>query len=204
MDECWLKPNRRAVWPLLVCPLLIIVAGATGLGWGLLNDWPVWSHVLSAIACGFGAVATVAIANWASRPRLAYQEGELLVYLGEVEPYRVPIDVVEVFFRGQSDVPLAALQRTSAKTSNVIVRLAEAEPQWHRREIPSAFGKWADGYIILSGAWCEPITLELLRQLNGRLAAIHRARRCCSGESCESSSTAASCQGVATIEGSAP
>jgi hypothetical protein len=77
---------------------------------------------------------------------------------------------------------MAGLQRTAAKTSNVIVRLAEAAPQWHHRDIPATFGKWAEGYIILSGTWCEPITLELLRELNGRLAAVHRARRGCGGE----------------------
>jgi hypothetical protein len=184
MDECWLKPNRRAVGPLVAIPLLIAAAGLASLGWGWFATWPAWTLVLAGLAAGSGAIATIAIVRWAQRPRLAYRDGELLVYLGAAEPQRVPIDVVEVFFRGQSDVPIAALQHAYAKTANVIVRLAEAEPQWHRRDIPPAFGKWAEGYIILSGTWCEPITLDLLRQLNGRLAAVHRARRGCSTEQC--------------------
>lgn len=189
MDECWLKSNRRAVWPLLTLPALIDFVGAVALGWGVFAGWPVWSLVLSGAVTVVGAIVTLAIARWSFRPRLAYSNGELLVYVHALEPLRVPIDVVEVFFRGQSDVPLAAFERTAAKTSNVIVRLAEADTQWHRREIPAAFGKWADGYIILSGTMCEPISLELLRQLNGRLMAIHRARRGCSNDQTASCGT---------------
>ena len=179
MDECWLKPNRRAAWPLAACPLLLFAVGAAVVAWSLIAGWPLWRTCLAAVFATFGAIAAGAIARWAQRPRLAYRDGELLVHLGAAEPHRVPIDVVEVFFRGQSDVPIAGLRHTTAKTSNIIVRLAEAAPQWHQRDIPATFGKWAEGYIILSGTWCEPITFDLLRQLNGRLAAVHRARRGC-------------------------
>ena len=90
---------------------------------------------------------------------------------------RIPIDIVEVFFMGQGPSKLGHGQVDDAETQNVVVRLAEAAKEWHHFDVKPALGHWCDGYIILRGAWCEPINAQVLERLNKRLVAVKRARR---------------------------
>jgi hypothetical protein len=124
-----------------------------------------------------GVTALLAIWIWTRRPRLAFEPGSLLVYLHGWNPERVPIEVVESFFRGNSSTMLAAPDATSWKTTTIVARLAESRTDWHSRPTRAALGEWQDGYIVFRGTWCEPITVDLLRDLNKRLAAAQRARR---------------------------
>jgi hypothetical protein len=59
----------------------------------------------------------------------------------------------------------------------VVVRLAESATDWKHREVRPAFGQWCEGYITLRGAWCEPITREVMQGLNRRLAEVQRERK---------------------------
>jgi len=56
----------------------------------------------------------------------------------------------------------------------VIVRLAEAAEEWKHRDVRPALGEWCEGYITIRGSWCERITPELMRRMNGRLADVKR------------------------------
>ena len=38
-------------------------------------------------------------------------------------------------------------------------------------------GSWEHGYIVVRGTWCEPINREVIKGLNKRLVAAHRAIR---------------------------
>jgi hypothetical protein len=114
---------------------------------------------------------------WTRRPRLAYEPGWLLVYLYGWTPERVPIDVVESFFRGNSSTMLTSADSDSVKTTTIVARLAEARTDWHSRPTRAQIGDWQDGYIVFRGTWCEPITIELLRDLNKRLGAAQRQAR---------------------------
>ena len=48
---------------------------------------------------------------------------------------------------------------------NLVVRLAEKATDYHHRDVKAAFGRWDDGYIVLHGAWCEPLHLEVVKRL---------------------------------------
>jgi hypothetical protein len=106
-------------------------------------------------------------------PRLAYADGFLLVYVGSLHPVRVPIEIIEVFFRGQSPVEVN-VSGSDVQAANVVVRLAERAESWHAHEMRSAFGQWKCGYISLNGAWCEPITTDLMHHLNRRLVEVKK------------------------------
>ncbi len=183
MPETWLRTNARAILLLLAAPTLL---GLTGVGLLALAA----IHPVSwLVPVGGGALTVVALVlaaglwRWSRIPRLAYDDGHLLVYLQGAAPERVPIEQVEVFFRGQGSALLPGRSDQEFKTNTIVVRLAEADTSWHARTVRPSLGQWEGGYIIIRGTWCEEITVDLLRQLNSRLVAVHRERRPC-GESC--------------------
>ncbi len=177
MREVWLKPNRRALATTMLGPGLLLIIGVGTIVTGISRE----SWVITLIGGGLAMVGGLGVALVAyamTFPRVAYEEGKLLVYLGEAEPFRIPIELVEVFFLGQGPVrPSDEGQDAGPKTANVVVRLAEAAPQWHERKIRPDLGKWYDGYIVIRGTWCEPVSHERLNVLNHRLAEIRRDSR---------------------------
>lgn len=174
MREIWLRANPKAVWPLLFLPTLMAATGLTGMVWCVIRDAGVAPWLTSISLVLLGLAPLVVLLRWSRRPRLAYQDGELLVLLDQGQPRRVPIAVVECFFRGTGETLLPGVKGDVVKTSTIIVRLAEAAVDWHTRPSRPSLGVWADGYITLRGTWCEPITPELLRRLNKRLVEVHR------------------------------
>jgi len=127
-------------------------------------------------------VRVIMLVNHACLPRLAYQQGDLLVFLRYRRPLRVPVSQVECFFLGQGDSMLAATGESEAteslaKTHTIVVRLAEAAKDWQAREVRPELGRWCDGYITIRGTWCEPVSPELVKQLNSRLVKLHRQQR---------------------------
>lgn len=179
MHERWLRPNHRAVGPLLVLPALLTAGSAGFLAFALYrgSGWPILAAITVPLVVG--AMTLAVLVRWTTLPRLAYHEGHLLVFLDSLTPQRVPIETVECFFRGQGDALLPGMTAAPVRTATIVVRLAEAAPSWHQRDVRPTFGQWAGGYITLRGTWCEPITPELLRELNARLVAAHRAVRQC-------------------------
>jgi hypothetical protein len=107
-------------------------------------------------------------------PRMVYHDGRLLVYLRPTRPDSLPVEAVECFFLGREPIEVGS---RPSRVSNIVVRLAEAERELRSRTDSTRFGGWRDGYIILSGAWCEPITPELMKRINGRLAEVLRERK---------------------------
>jgi len=104
-----------------------------------------------------------------SQPRLAYDPGYMLAYLRLGAPVRVPIDVVECFFLGSGPLKLSDQVNAPFRTVSLIVRLAEKATDWADRPVKPALGRWAEGYIMIHGAWCEPLSLEVVKRLNVRL-----------------------------------
>lgn len=110
-----------------------------------------------------------------SQPRLAITDHELFVYLrpNYRDPFRVPLDVVEVFFIGQGAVsgvePGQPKDYQGAVAANVIVRLAEAATDWHHRDVHLWLGVWDEGYITVRGLFCENIDQEVLKRMNKQL-----------------------------------
>lgn len=104
-----------------------------------------------------------------SEPRLAYEPGHMLVYLRLGSPIRVPIDAVECFFLGSGPLKLSDHVNASHRTVSLIVRMAEKATDWADRPVKPALGRWAEGYIMIHGAWCEPLSLDVVSRLNVRL-----------------------------------
>jgi len=169
MRQCWLKNNKRAILFGLIPPTLFLLVGlmsvimmpASGtlfltlhwLGWGLT---------------ALSALVLVTLLMVMRLPRLAYQDGFLLVYLRNTEPIPVPIEVVECFFLGQAPRKAAARDDQS-ETSTIVIRLAESAEEWKQRDVKTALGQWCDGYITIRGTWCEQINKDLLKRLNALL-----------------------------------
>jgi len=176
MREVWLRNNRRALIVGMILPGLWLLAGvaAFATAWATGQAW--WLAVLAAMISlpPLWLLASLVLAL--TRPRLAYEDGELLVYVEAFEPARVPIEIVEVFFLGQGPTELPKLAGREHETHNVVVRLAESAAEWKHRDARPAFGQWCEGYITLRGSWCEPITRELMQRLNRRLAEVQRER----------------------------
>lgn len=177
MRECWLRPNRRALSAGLIVPTLALAAGLAlafvfhgSANWRLLS-WTGWG--LTAV----GISGVVVLLMLMQQPRLAYSGAHLLVFLGSTQPFRVPIDLVECFFLGHGPSMLPPAGGREAETSTIVVRLAESASQWKHRDVKPALGHWCDGYIVIRGTWCEPISGELVERLNARLVEAHRRIR---------------------------
>jgi hypothetical protein len=174
MVESWLKTNRRALALGMILPGSLAVLAAAGLVWSVMSGQH-WAVRLLLLAFTAGPLWMLGELIYASQqPRIGYEPGHLLVYLDTARPTRIPIDIVEVFFLGQGPSELPPLNGREPETQNVIIRLAESATEWKHRDVRPALGHWCEGYITIRGSWCEPITPALMRQLNQRLAEIHR------------------------------
>lgn len=176
MLQPWLFPNRNvflAAAAMLTPPFLLSLVVTV---WAL-NGQQYWlAGMMGIIAAGalYGLLGCIGAIY---RPRLAYKEPELLVYLERGQPVRVPIQIVECFFLGQGPSQLPKIEGKEAETKNVIVRLAESATEWKHRDVPERWGHWCEGYITINGAWCEPISNDRLAELNRFLIAAQRKLR---------------------------
>jgi hypothetical protein len=175
--EIWLRTNRRALTTMMGPPALLLVGSLAGLIWSLATHQSGFISVM----CGLFVLMLLwlfaGLTSAMFQPRVAYQAGELLVYLEFGKATRVPIDIVEVFFLGQGPSELPKIKGREPETQNVIIRLAESATEWKHRDMKPAIGMWCEGYITIRGSWCEPITPEIMRQLNHRLVEIQRERK---------------------------
>ena len=123
MPETILGGNRR---------VSTLVLGAELLGLTLLAcaAWILDVAVLKFVTVTLGPVATALTVWVGTRPRLAYSDGALVVYLRLLRPHRIPIDVVEVFFLGQGPIRHEGTKpddvASETRAANVVVRIAEA------------------------------------------------------------------------------
>ena len=174
MPETILGGNRR---------VSTLVLGAELLGLTLLAcaAWILDVAVLKFVTVTLGPVATALTVWVGTRPRLAYSDGALVVYLRLLRPHRIPIDVVEVFFLGQGPIRHEGTKpddvASETRAANVVVRIAEAATRWHGRNQQMPFGRWKDGYVTLGGLWCEPLNSEVIKRANHRLSVIKRSRK---------------------------
>jgi hypothetical protein len=177
MAESWLGTNRRALALGMILPIVLGVILGAALVWSVRTNQH-WSLQLMLLVISAAPIWMLGELLFAvTRPRVAYEDGELLVYLEPTRPTRIPIDIVEVFFLGQGPSVLPPLRDREPETQNVIIRLAESATEWKHRDVRPALGQWCESYITIRGSWCEPITPGLMRRLNSRLAEVHRARK---------------------------
>jgi hypothetical protein len=103
------------------------------------------------------------------RPRIAYQDGQVLFYLRSGSPIAIPVEFVEAFFLGQGPLALPGQPRHADSTVNLVARISQRATAWSARDVKPALGRWCDGYVTICGAWCEPLNGEIVRRLNRRL-----------------------------------
>jgi len=168
MAEVWLYSNRRVLLIALVpAALLGVIAGAAlNLDFGLLVTVPAW------FALAVSLLLIVGLIFQAFRPRVTYHQGHVLFYLKSGRPIAVPSDVVEAFFLGQGPANLPVHITGHDETVNLVARLSQRAPEWEQLETKQALGRWCDSYVTIRGTWCEPLTGEVLRRLNRRLAEV--------------------------------
>ncbi len=175
--EIWLRTNVRALGVGLVVVMFLLLSGVSAVLIADRYPWGIWLKITgwgAIVVCGY---VSLSLLYQMRVPRLAYQDDEMLVYLRSATPVRVPIEVVELFFAGQGESMTPGSAAGSTRSRTVVIRLAEAATQWHDLPIRTALGQWQEAYIILRGTWCEPLTPEIFKRLNRRLAEVHRERR---------------------------
>ncbi|MFM1903795.1 MAG: hypothetical protein RLZZ440_1695 [Planctomycetota bacterium] len=164
--DVWLRGNLR---PAVVVALAAVVCAGLLPAAGILAAWPFWALGLA----GAGAGALLALAAglvWAAaQPRLGRQGEFMLVRLAPLACRRVPLEIVECVFRGTEPVA-AAGQPPRYRVGTIALRLAERAKEWRERETFRPWGTWEDGYIVIDGRWCEPLSPELAQQIAARLA----------------------------------
>ncbi|MEX0679097.1 MAG: hypothetical protein WD063_18630 [Pirellulales bacterium] len=173
--EIWLRTNARALLFGMAPPAavglmgLVLLLGIPG------RQGPRWLTGVGAVLAAMALATILALAWQMRKPRLAFRDGELLVWLRSGAPIRVPIDVVEGFLLGQAPSLLPLKRHRHAETATLVVRIAEGADEWHRQEVKPQLGKWCEGYITIRGTWCEPLSIGLVNRLNERLAEVTRA-----------------------------
>ncbi len=173
--EIWLRTNTRALMFGMAAPVVVALAGVL-LVLGLPGrEPPTWLRLLGGGLVALSLLTIAALAWQMRRPRVAYQEGKLLLWLRSGAPIRVPIEVVECFLLGQAPSLLPGKRHRQSETATLLVRIADRAEEWRRQEVKPQLGKWCEGYVTIRGTWCEPLSVDLVNRLNQRLAEISRA-----------------------------
>jgi hypothetical protein len=173
--EIWLRTNARALLFAMVLPSAVGLIGLMLLAGTSTDQVPAWLRGVGAVLVAI-SLATIATLAWQLRkPRLAYRDGELFVWLRRGAPFRLPIDVVEGFLLGQAPSLLPGKRHRQTETATLVVRIADRAETWHRQEVKPQLGQWCEGYITIRGTWCEPLNVGLVDRLNQRLTEVSRA-----------------------------
>ncbi len=174
MREIWLKTNRRALMFGMLPPLLLVVLGAV-LSWRELSFDLVLLKWLGVAWCVVGVLLLGVLATQLRRPRVAYDNGQVLFYLRTGPPLAVPVELVEAFFIGQGPVMIPGAPQHDVSV-NLVARISQRDPGYAQREVKQALGAWCDSYVTIRGTWCEPLNGELIRRLNLRLREVSEER----------------------------
>jgi len=186
--EVWLRGNMRPLVVAAVAEGLVLAAVAAAVA--ATGFTPLGVGVLLAVAATT-SLGMAGIAMAASRPRLAYRDGMLVVRLRLRDGEELPIDLVECFFLGATDIRRPAhgggcdgnhaaghdhLHPPAARRRGTLVmRLAERAIDWRRRPTFTPWGTWSDGYVVFDGLWCEPLSPDFVERLTRRLVEMKRA-----------------------------
>lgn len=177
MDETWLKTNRL---PYVMGAAAALLSGAVGV---FVGTGAVGTLENGLLRLGGWLVASVSLltlvhlARQAWRPRLACRAGELLVNLRPGEPIRVPLAVVEGFLLGKGASFLPGKRLAQMEASTLVIRLSERAAEWAKVDVEPKLGSWCGHYVTIRGAWCEPLSVDLVNRLNARLAEVQSQLR---------------------------
>lgn len=170
MREIWLHSNTR-----LLRFALAIVALAWFVGLGFYVNGR--STTIAVVVCGPLTLVLVGLIVALRRPRIAYEPGQLLLFLRSGSPIRVPIELAEGFLLGQGPSHLPGKRISQLETSTLVLKLADRAEEWGRVEVNHSLASWCNHYVTIRGAWSEPLNLALVNRLNTRLAEVSRKPR---------------------------
>lgn len=173
MPEVWLQSNRRAIWFGALLPACAALAG----GAIALGTASTWLRGIGLAVALLGLLGALAILSQLRRPRIAYVDRELLLYIRSGPPIRLPAEHVEAFFLGQGPANIPTSLAANERTVNLVARISQRQTDWARHDVKSPIANWEDGYITFRGAWCEPLNHELIRRLNRRLKEVQTSSR---------------------------
>jgi hypothetical protein len=173
MHETWLRPNRRALLFGCVPPLIVACIGAWLALVPAVSGGGVWRWLGLFLALG-GMLMIGILLNQLRKPRISFGDGMVLFRLRRGRPIAVPVGIVESFFFGQGPAHLPAVPK-QPRTVNLVARLAQRHTEWAYQKVQPSLGKWDEGYVTIRGAWCEPLSGELIRKLNRRLKEVKDA-----------------------------
>jgi hypothetical protein len=174
----WLRSNLRLAGLLAVIASFLFLSSLAICGVAL---W--FSGGLSGVAflfsAGLGILSCIIgyLAFTAKQGRIFLKDSELIVRIGPASVERLPLDAVECFFLGSQPLdhsgdPVAS-DEAAFRVGTLVVRVAERYGHLASgRRGPWAC--WEDGYLVVDGRWSEPLVVETLRRINGRLAVAKR------------------------------
>ena len=150
----WLKANLRLAGLLAVVASFFFLSSLAVCGIAVWNSGGV-SVVAFLCSAGLGILACLIgyVAFTAKQERIFVKDSEVMVRIGPASIEKIPLDAVECFFLGSQP-----LGRSGDLASG--------------RRGPWAC--WEDGYLVVDGRWSEPLVVETLRRINGRLAVAKR------------------------------
>ena len=178
-ESVWLRANRRLVGLVGAAAAGLLVAAAVA-GLAAVRGSGGWAVAYGVLAVGIGvSAASVAAVAWrAAHPRLRRQGGDLLVQLGPTAVERLPLAAVEVFFLGSQRLDRggspARSDEPAFRVGTLVVRVAERAVNEHGWQGGGPWAAWEDGYLVVDGRRTEPLAVETLRRVNGRLAKAKR------------------------------
>ena len=174
----WLRANLRLAGLLAAVASFLLLSSLTVCGIAVWTSGGIsvlaflCSAVLGILACIIGYVAFTA-----KQGRVFLEDSELFVRLGPASIERLPLDAVECFFLGsqlldRSGDPVPS-EEAAFRVGTLVIRVAERYGHLASgRRGPWA--RWEDGYLVVDGRWSEPLVVETLRRINGRLAVAKR------------------------------
>jgi hypothetical protein len=172
--EVWLRTNTRALLFGMIPPALVELIGVL-LVLGLPGRQPpAWVQTIGVVLMTLAGLTILALAWQLRKPRMAYHDRHVLLWLRRGEPIRVPVEYVECFLLGQAPSMLPGGEERNSETSSLVLRIAERAADWHRLEVKPQLGKWCEGYVTIRGTWCEPLNIQLVNRLNQRLYEVSR------------------------------
>ena len=176
----WLATNRRLAWlgtvvAVVLAVLTLLAAVAVGRSGGGVR------LALVGLACGagFSTLVSASLTLAAFRPAVSAAGDWLLVRLGPGRTERLPLTAVEVFFLGSQPLDHrggpADAAAAAFRVGTLVVRVAERSTAVAKRSGGGPWAAWENGYLVIDGRWTEPLTVETLRRINGRLIVAKRA-----------------------------
>lgn len=160
----WLRSNPR---PAVAGAAVVALAGAVAAAALWVAGGPPWRWWALAAAGVAGGAIALALVVVAALPRLVRRGGMLRVRLSPLTAHDIPLEIVECVFPGSS--PLEGSEAAPRRVGTVVVRLAERAVAWKERPTFAAWGTWNDGHVVIDGRWCEPLSLEVTKQLGQRI-----------------------------------